>query len=338
MANIGDVARAAGVSRSTVSYALSGKRSISEDTRRRIQESIAQLGFTPHAGARALATAQTRIIGLFVQFLEAEFPPAMLQYVLPISDAAREHGYDVLMVTDPDGPAALQRISQSGMVDGLLLLNVAHHDVRLPALRAARQPSSMVGFPGEAPGSDVFDLDFEASARLIVDHLHGLGHRSIVTVSPQRQMIERGGAYVWRFRDAALERAGELGMRIRPYYGETQQPAIRELWHEILDQRADATALVVHNDAMVAALPSALTAHGLTAPDDLSVVGMFSAEFGREFSLPFTSVETAPDALGRRAVEILVRRMAGEEGLPDPAVRFIEPALVDRGSTGAPAA
>ena len=59
MATIGDVARVAGVSRSTVSYALSGKRSISSDTQRRIQEAIAELGFTVNAGARALATAQT---------------------------------------------------------------------------------------------------------------------------------------------------------------------------------------------------------------------------------------------------------------------------------------
>ena len=100
MANIEDVARRAGVSRSTVSYALSGKRSISRETRERIEAAIKELGFTPNAGARALATSQTMVIGLFVQFFEDEFSPAMLQYVLPISDAAREAGYDILMVTE----------------------------------------------------------------------------------------------------------------------------------------------------------------------------------------------------------------------------------------------
>src|SRR6201992_4212241 len=90
---IQDVAPRAGVSRSPVSYALSGKRSISRETRERIEAAIAELGFTPHAGARALATAQTMVIGLFVQFMEDEFSPAMLQYVLPISAAAPEGGY-----------------------------------------------------------------------------------------------------------------------------------------------------------------------------------------------------------------------------------------------------
>ena len=148
---IQDVARRAGVSRSTVSYALSGKRSISRETRDRIEAAVAELGFTPHAGARALATSHTMVIGLFVQFFEDEFSPAMLQYVLPISDAAREAGYDILMVTEADGPHAVQRILSSGMVDGVVLLNVAHEDQRLPVLRKMRQPA-VDGRPAAYPG------------------------------------------------------------------------------------------------------------------------------------------------------------------------------------------
>jgi DNA-binding LacI/PurR family transcriptional regulator len=175
---IEDVARRAGVSRSTVSYALSGKRSISRETRERIEAAIAELGFTPNAGARALATSQTMVIGLFVQFFEDEFSPAMLQYVLPISDAAREAGYDILMVTEADGPRAVQRILSSGMVDGVILLNVAHEDPRLPVMRTMKQPGSMVGLPRNPEGFDVFDLDFAESGRIVVDHLAERGHRA----------------------------------------------------------------------------------------------------------------------------------------------------------------
>src|SRR5690625_4936203 len=92
MATIADVARLAGVSRSTASYALSGKRSISQEVRERVLAAVEELGYTPNAGARALATAQTRVIGLFAQFLEDEFAPAMLQYMLGVSDTARELG------------------------------------------------------------------------------------------------------------------------------------------------------------------------------------------------------------------------------------------------------
>src|ERR1700678_4313957 len=217
MANIEDVARRAGVSRSTVSYALSGKRSISRETRERIEAAIADLGFTPNAGARALATSQTMVIGFFVQFFEDEVSPAMLQYVLPISDAAREAGYDILMVTEADGPHAVHRISSSGMVDGVILLNVAYEDARLPVMRKMRQPGSMVGLPRNPEDFDVFDLDFPESGRILVDHLAERGHREIILITPHHHVNERGGAYAREVRDARRQQAASYAICVRSY-------------------------------------------------------------------------------------------------------------------------
>lgn len=332
MANIADVARAAGVSRSTVSYALSGNRPISQETRSRIDAAIAELGFTVNAGARALATAQTMVLGLLLQFHDDEFPPAMLQYILAVSTAARELGYDILMVTDDHGPDAVRRITSSNMVDGVVLLDVAHDDPRLSPLRAARQPGALVGLPKDTEGVDVFDLDFGEAARQLVDHLHGLGHRDLILVTPPRHVFDRGGAYSWRFRDAALERAARYGMSLHVHYGESQQPAIERSLNAILDARPQATALIVHNDASIAALPAVLRERGTVVPRDLSVVSLYSRDFGRTFLLPYTAVETSPDRLGRKAVQHLVRRIADPNYGP-PVVRFIEPELTDRGST-----
>ncbi len=333
MATIEDVARAAGVSRSTVSYALSGKRSISRETQDRIRSAIAELGFTVNAGARALATAQTMSIGLLSQFHQDEFAPAMLQYIRSVSDVSRELGYDVLFVTDADGASAVRRITSSNMVDGVVLLDVTHADPRLALLRAARQPGALVGLPGDVEGLDIFDLDFAESARVVIDHLHGLGHREVVLISPPEHVFERGGAYGWRFRDAAVERAGQYGIRIHTYYGESQQPAIGISTNAILDARPEATALIVHNDATIAAMPLVLMARGVKVPEDLSVISLYSTDFGRIFSLPYTAVESSPDVLGRLAVEQLVRRI-GDPGQAGPTVvRLIAPELVNRGST-----
>jgi DNA-binding LacI/PurR family transcriptional regulator len=333
MATIGDVARAAGVARSTVSYALSGKRSISRETRERIEAAIVDLGFTVNAGARALATSQTKVIGLLLQFHEDEFPPAMLQYVLPISDTARELGYDILMATDADGASALRRITSSGMVDGVVLLDVTHRDPRLAALREAEQPGALVGLPDEPEGLDVFDLDFEESARVLVDHLHRLGHREIIVISPPRHVFERGAAYSWRFRDAALERGARHDLAMVPHYGESRQPAITQSLHAILDACPSATALIVHNDATIAALPLVLVQRGVRVPDDLSVVSLYSKNFGSSFSLPYTAVETSPDKLGRQAVEQLVGRITRPDLAGAPVTRLVAPELTDRGST-----
>jgi DNA-binding LacI/PurR family transcriptional regulator len=333
MATIGDVARAAGVSRSTVSYALSGKRTISSETRGRIEAAIARLGFTVHAGARALATSQTKVVGLLLQFHEDEFPPAMLQYVLPISDTARELGYDILMVTEADGQSAVKRITSSGMVDGVVLLDVTHDDARLAPLREAVQPGALVGLPGDPEGLDVFDLDFGEAARMLVDHLHGLGHREIIVISPPRHVFDRGAAYSWRFRDAAIERGARYGLQMYAHCGESRQPAITESIHAVLDARRSATALIVHNDATIAALPLVLIERGVRVPDDLSVVSLYSKNFGSSFSLPYTAIETSPDLLGQQAVRQLVRRITSPELAGVPVTRFIAPELRDRGST-----
>jgi len=331
--NIEDVARRAGVSRSTVSYALSGKRRISHQTRERIEAAIAELGFTPNAGARALATAQTKVIGLFVQFFEYEFPPAMLQYVLPISDTAREAGYDILMVTEADGPHAVHRILSSGMADGVVLLNVAYEDARLPVMRKMKQPGAMVGLPRNPEGFDVFDLDFAEAGRILVDHLNDLGHRDVILITPRKRVYERGGAYAWRFQNAALERAASYGIRVRSYHGETQQPAVNRQLNEILDTRQE-TAVIVHNDAVIAALPSVLYSRGIRVPEEMSVVGMFSEDFGKLFSLPYTAVETSPNELGRLAVQALVRRMIRPEAASAVGIEhLVAPHITDRGST-----
>ena len=90
----------------------------------------------------------------------------------------------------------------------------------------------------------------------------------------------------------------------------------------------------MHNDATIAALPSYLNDRGLHSPDDLSVVGVFSREFGQTFSLPYTAVETSPDRLGQLAVQQLIRRITDPDAAGVPMVRLIEPTLTDRGSTG----
>lgn len=337
MATIADVARVAGVSRSTASYALSGKRAISSEVRERVRAAVDQLGYTPNAGARALATAQTRIIGLFAQFLEDEFAPAMLQYMLGVSDTARELGYDILLVTDSDGPSALRRLTDSRMVDGVVLLNVADDDPRLPVLRAARQPGALVGLPEDCSGLDIFDLDFPEAGRLMVEHLARLGHRELILVSQPRHVVERGGAYVWRLRDAAQEEAQRRGITLHAVHGSAQQPEIGRELNELLDAHRGATGLLLNNEAAAAALPTVLHARGLSSPSDYSVIGRYSDEFARTFSLPFSFIESAPDRLGTMAVRQLVRRIESPVGRGGPHVtRLISPELEDRGSTRPP--
>jgi len=337
MVTIGDVAKAAGVSRSTASYALSGKRAITPAVRTKVLEAVRELGYTPNAGARALATSHTKVIGLLARFLEDEFAPAMLQYILGVTNEARELGYDTLLVSEEDGVHALRRLASSRMVDGFVLLNVAEHDDRLAVLREARQPGALVGLPARTGGVDVFDLDFVATGRLMVERMHELGHRELILVSQPEHVVERGGAYVWRLANAALERAEQLGVELHAHFGSSTQPRIGQDLDRFLEAHPTATGLLLNNEAAAAALPSVLAARGLRAPEDISVIGRYSDDFARTFSLPFSSIDSAADELGRAAVQQLVARIEGR--VPEGArnvVHLISPEIIERGSTAAP--
>jgi DNA-binding LacI/PurR family transcriptional regulator len=339
MVTIGDVARVAGVSRSTASYALSGKRAITAAVRAKVEEAVRELGYTPNAGARALATSQTRVIGLLARFLEDEFAPAMLQYMLGVTDEARELGYDTLLVSEEDGVRALQRLASSRMVDGFVLLNVAERDNRLGVLRGATQPGVLVGLPEDTSGVDVFDLDFVTAGRLMVDHMHELGHRELILVSQPEHVVERGGAYVWRLANAARDRAAQLGIGLHTYFGSSSQPGIGQDLNRFLDAHPTATGLLLNNEAAAVALPSVLGARALRIPEDVSVIGRYSDVFARTFALPFSSIDSAADELGRAAVQQLVARIEGRIAAgARNVVHLISPEIHERGSTTAPRA
>src|SRR5215207_1400740 len=111
MVTIADVARHAGVSSSTVSYVLSGKRAISEETRRRVRSSVRELGYHPNAGARALAARRSHIIALMVPLRTDVYVPVMMEIAISVTTAARQHGYDVLLITNDEGPDGVRRIA-----------------------------------------------------------------------------------------------------------------------------------------------------------------------------------------------------------------------------------
>src|SRR5262245_34992173 len=136
LVKIDDVARHAGVSPSTVSYVLSGKRSISEATRRRVRESIRQLGYRPHAGARALASNRSNVLALMIPLRGGIHVPVVMQFAVSVVTAARRFDHDVLLLTQLEGEDGLRRVADSALVDAIIVMDVELHDARVPLLRS----------------------------------------------------------------------------------------------------------------------------------------------------------------------------------------------------------
>lgn len=237
MVKITDVARHAGVSPSTVSYALSGKRPISEETRRRVEEAARTLGYRPHAGARALASSRSNVLALVVPLRAGIHVPVVMQFAVSVVTAARQHDHDVLLLTQEEGEEGLRRVADTALVDALILMDVQLHDPRLPLLRSLDRPSVMIGFPLEADGLTCIDLDFRAAGERCVEHLAQLGHRVVALVGSPPEVYVRGTAFAQRVVQgftAAADRAG-LASTVHPC--EATPAAARRVAEQLLREQ-----------------------------------------------------------------------------------------------------
>ncbi|HMR48217.1 MAG TPA: LacI family DNA-binding transcriptional regulator [Arachnia sp.] len=330
MATIGDVASEAGVSRSTVSAVLTGRKFVSPETRARVEIALDKLQFSVNAGARALATSRTMTIGVVVRLHEAEFAPAMAAYLIGLADAARPRGYSILLLTDSDGVGACRRVIAGRQVDGLVLLNVVNDDPRLEPIVAAGFPTVLIGMPTDSRGVDAVDLDFAAGARILVDQLSEAGHREVAFVRWPDSLFLSGATFAIRFADAARARAAERGVRLVEHAVSTEPVEARQQLASVVARDDSPKALLVHHDTAAAMLPFVLNEAGLRVPQDRSVVSLHSAELAQVFALDVTSVASEPVAVAIAAVDLLVRRM----GSPDSTAesRLVQPRLVNRGS------
>jgi DNA-binding LacI/PurR family transcriptional regulator len=245
-----------------------------------------------------------------VRFHEAEFSPALATYLVALSDAAREQGYAVMLLTEADGAEAVRRAISGRQVDGLILLNVLDGDPRLEPIGQAGFPAVLVGMPEDTRGIDAVDLDFGAAGAMLVDHLVDAGHREAMFVRWPEELYLSGSTYATRFERSAYRRAAERGLRLVPVPVPVGPEQVRETLGAALQDPANPRTLLIHNDAAVAMLPFVLRDLGLEVPADRSVVSLHSAELARLYVLSYTAVESDPAAVAQTAVELLCKRIA----------------------------
>lgn len=330
MATIHDVARDAGVSISTVSYALSGKRPIAEATRRRIEESVERLGYRPNAGARALAGRRTYILAVTEPLREDTYAPAHMAFVLATATAARAYDYDVLLLTQDEENGGLSRVTASRIVDGVIVLDVLAQDERAELVRSLDIPAVLIGVPADTTGLICVDLDFAAAARLAVDRLADAGRRVVGLLGHTAAVYERGSNFPPRFRDAFLARAAERGLEARFAMPERDIASARAAMAELLGPDGDLDGLVMHcEDTIQARVLDVLAERGLTVPGDVAVISAASTFDTSTFRPPLDVIPLDPDKSCARAVELAIAQL---DGVVEPHVELIPPTYVDRGS------
>jgi len=330
LVKISDVARQAGVSPSTVSYVLSGKRSISAETRQRVEAAIRDLGYRPHAGARALASNRSNVIALTIPLRAGVGVPVIMQFAVSVVTTARRHDHDVLLLTQEEGEEGLRRVAGSSMVDALIVMDVQLEDPRLPLLRSLGRPSVLIGFPADPSGLTCIDLDFRAAGELCVSHLAALGHRRVGLIGSPPEVYERGTGFAQRVADGFHAAARRFGLTATLDPCEESAEAARELAARLLREHPDLTGVVIHNEAVVEPLMAAFQAAGRRVPGDLSVVAICPDEVAQRPVIPLTAVALPASEIGERAVELLMAKL-NERDVPDATL--LPPKLTLRAST-----
>jgi LacI family transcriptional regulator len=320
---IKDVARAAGVSASTVTRALTNPEMVNPATRERVRQTAAALGYLPNRAARGLITGRTGNLGLLVPDLANPFFPSVVKGV---QARAHEADYAVFLV-DTDEDAAVEaglvhRLSKQ--VDGLVLCSPRMTEDELRAVlndtpvvlinrRIGRVPSVTPAFPD--------------AMRQAVSHLTALGHRRIAYVAGPRS------SWANRERVRSLRSiAGPAGVDLVEIGNVIPQfPGGVAAADQVL--AADVTAVIAYNDLVALGLLHRFAARGVSVPGDLSVLGFDDIALAEMVHPALTTVALPKEQSGRAAVDLLLQLL--EQPDRAGAVRRELPTqLLVRGSTG----
>jgi len=329
-----DVAKRANVALSTVSYALNGTRSISEETRQRIFTAMEELGYRPHALARGLASKRSRIIALLFPTPERGLGFTELEFVTSASDTARENGYNlVLWSSEMHDPNELRQFTQQGLVDGVIVMEVHLNDERINLLREMDFPFSMIGRCADTTGIGYADIDFEQTTQDVVNYLSGLGHTHIAFLNQSQSAFDAGYGPAVRTHSGFEQVTQAAGLKGITRLCRAAPRAGYEAFNELLAECPDLTALVSMNERAIPGIMQALADRGWRIPDDFSLVVIVSSARVAEMMMPPLTTTDVPSAeLGRLGVELLIEQLEAEE--QDARQVLLPCRFVVRGSSG----
>jgi DNA-binding LacI/PurR family transcriptional regulator len=346
---IHDVARLAQTSATTVSNLLNGRvERMRPETRVRIEEAMLQLGYQPSEIARRLKTGLTPILGLMAPSVANPFWGEFTQYA---EEAAREHGYQVLLGNTGRDPDIEERYARSLWAHGVRGVVFGSSPLKLDHLaRLVARGLRLVTFDRRvevaedasiAAAIDSVSVDNVAAAMLATDHLTALGHRRIGFLSGPLRTSSR----LHRFEgyraalaaaevpfDRALVWEGDFG----PGFGDVEGAELgRRGTRALLQLAQPPTAIFAINDMYALGAYAGARDAGLAIPDDLSIVGFDDIFFASLASPPLTTVRQPLREMLDQAVALLIRRVEGRAQGPAEH-RTIAAELIVRASTGPP--
>jgi LacI family transcriptional regulator, galactose operon repressor len=327
-----DVARLAGVSKTTVSDVIREQGSVAATTRARVFEAIETLGYRPNIAARSLKLQRTEVLGVVAGDF---FDPFNAEVTAHIEREAAGKGYRVLLATTGDS-----RIAEASGVQSLLEYRVAalifvgfSGDARVAELLGTGPPTIFISY--ESPLGSSVTIDEKKGGDIATTHLVELGHRRIAylstTFAGQKQLDRsRISGYRRALRRAGITPSDDLVLRLGGIPGAEREAIV----HGLLSRKDRPTAIFASSDITALELMGYVDRIGLDIPDDLSVVGFDNIAVAGLPRISLTTVAQASAQMAKLAVEAAIARLQ-DPGLP-LGTQLIQPELIVRRSTAPP--
>ena len=324
-----DIARRVGVSRTTVSFVLTDRPdvSVSAETRRRIRSVAAEMGYRPHAGARALAAQRSGLIGMITDVVTGPFGPDAIRGA---QDQAWQSGYFLLIAASEGDPelerAAIERLLEQ-RAEGLIVASSMHIERALPPSLDGLS-TVLVHASDRAGQVPAIVPDEESGGELATRRLLDAGHRRVGMVNLPQETLAARGRFAG-YASAIAERGLDLDPDLVVHAGATADDGY-EATVRLLDLPHAPTGLFYATDRMAMGGYDAIKERGLRIATDVAVVGFDNQELIAAFLRPKLTTVALPFAsMGSLAVSLLAAITSGEDV---PRRTLVDCPLVERDS------
>ncbi|MEM9774830.1 MAG: LacI family DNA-binding transcriptional regulator [Chloroflexota bacterium] len=325
---IDDVARAAGVSKQTVSRAINNKGEISPKTRTRILTLIEEMGYRPNRMAQAMNTSVSHMIGLVVPDITNPFFP---EIVRAVQDAAMANGYSTLICNTDEAPEleVLNELVTHG-IDGLITFTHRANDQDVSEFADRFGPMLIINREVEHPNITSLMVDNVDGACKAVEHLVELGHTTIGMLTTELESISntrRVQGFRKGLKAAGIPIDADLIVQADPTLAGGYAATM-----DLLRQRPDMTGLFTYNDLMAVGAMRACRDLGRDIPTEISVIGFDDIQIASMVTPALSSIRVDKYEMGRLAFERMLQLI--QKQTSDTATIKMEAELIARESTG----
>ncbi|MDR3573562.1 MAG: LacI family DNA-binding transcriptional regulator [Anaerolineaceae bacterium] len=330
-----DIAKASGVSVSTVSRILNDKPDVAKETRERVLNIIKDYHFAPQAPWQQLKSGKSHFITLHYPKNPSRIH-MINSFVIGAATACEQNNYSLNLVVSPLDEVSLLTFFRSGQTDGMILMEILLQDWRVKLLRQNNFPFVILGRCEDNSGFSYVDLDVETGVKIAMDHLIGLGHRRIGFLSAEPYLfsgekdVNRLGYTAWAIK-GYKQVCEQYDLPVISKHVQMAKESIEDGVMQLLAKRSAVTAIITVQETVVSGIIKAVQRKGLVIPDDISIVGSADGEVAELTAPPLTTVNYPAEASGFQAAKLLIEQLEGQQ---DEKKQFLIPfELIVRGST-----